>query len=231
MMRCKSVMVVALGILLGAMMLQAQVLAPPAPWRGAGPVPCVGVDGGIFKCAPAPRAIAVRAGHLFDSKSGQMLRNQVVVLMGDKITEVGPEGQVKIPTGAAAGKVLTEMLRSRYGIATENCVTHAQVSVNPQNMRIGEHTDWAGKFPFAGVGLPDNYSIPLASLYVFGFDYDSVFVRATGARWRGLDLAELKVARQAAAEGLETRRYRAILQHRYKDIASALKEKSAEVDQ
>src|SRR6202521_1491712 len=100
MMRCNSVMVVALGILLGAMMLQAQVLAPPAPWRGAGPVPCVGVDGGIFKCAPAPRAIAVRAGHLFDSKSGQMLTKQVVVLMGDRITEVGPEGQVKIPTGA-----------------------------------------------------------------------------------------------------------------------------------
>jgi imidazolonepropionase-like amidohydrolase len=100
MMRCKSVMVVALGILLGAMMLQAQVLAPPAPWRGAGPVPCVGVDGGIFKCAPAPRATAVRAGHLFDSKSGQMLTKQVVVLMGDRITEVGPEGQVKIPTGA-----------------------------------------------------------------------------------------------------------------------------------
>jgi len=100
MMRSKSVMVVALGILLGAIMLQAQVLAPPAPWRGAGPVPCVGVDGGIFKCAPAPRAIAVRAGHLFDSKSGQMLAKQVVVLMGDKITEVGPEGQVKIPTGA-----------------------------------------------------------------------------------------------------------------------------------
>src|ERR1700693_3734471 len=100
-MRCKSVMVVALGILLGAMMLQAQgVQAPPAPWRGAGPVPCVGVDGGIFKCAPAPRAIAVRAGHLFDSKSGQMLAKQVVVLMGDRITEVGPEGQVKIPAGA-----------------------------------------------------------------------------------------------------------------------------------
>jgi imidazolonepropionase-like amidohydrolase len=100
MMRSKSVMLVALGILLGAIMLQAQVLAPPAPWRGAGPVPCVGVDGGIFKCAPAPRAIAVRAGHLFDSKSGQMLAKQVVVMMGDRITEVGPEGQVKIPTGA-----------------------------------------------------------------------------------------------------------------------------------
>jgi N-acetylmuramoyl-L-alanine amidase len=158
----------------------------------------------------------------------------VYVNLNDSFLGVSFEGQtgaVEEVTAAqvAAGKVLTEMLRSRYGILTENCVTHAQVSVNPQNMRIGSHTDWAGKFPFGGVGLPDNYSIPLASLYVFGFEYDSVFLRATGVRWRGLDLAELQVARQAAAEGLETGQYRAILQHRYKEIASALKEKSQEV--
>ena len=130
----------------------------------------------------------------------------VYVNLNDSFLGVSFEGQ----TGAVdevtaaqvtAGKVLTEMLRSRYGIATEDCVTHAQVSVNPQNMKIGEHTDWAAKFPFAGVGLPDNYSIPLASMYVFGFDYDSVFLRATGTRWRGLDLAELRVARQAASGG------------------------------
>jgi hypothetical protein len=160
----------------------------------------------------------------------------VYVNLNDSFLGVSFEGQTGAvdevtPAQVTAGKVLTEMLRSRYGIATEDCVTHAQVSVNPQNMRIGAHTDWAGKFPFAGVGLPDNYSIPLASMYVFGFDYDSVFLRATGTRWRGLDLAELRVARQAAAEGLETRRYRAVLQHRYKDIRSALKEKSAEVNQ
>ncbi len=155
----------------------------------------------------------------------------VYVNLNDSFLGVSFEGQtgsIDEVTEAqiAAAKVLTEMLRSRYGIATEDCVTHAQVSVNPRNMLIGEHTDWAGKFPFAGVGLPDNYSIPLASLYVFGFGYDSVFLRMTGTRWRGLDLAELQVAKRAAAEGLETKRYRAILQHRYKDIESALKEKS-----
>ena len=156
------------------------------------------------------------------------------VNLNDSFLGVSFEGQTGAvdevtPAQISAGRVLTEMLRSRYGIAAENCVTHAQVSVNPQNMRIGVHTDWAGKFPFAGVGLPDNYSLPVASLYLFGFEYDSVFLRATGTRWRGLDLAEMQVARQAAAENLETRRYRAILQHRYKDIASALKEKSEEL--
>ena len=44
--------------------------------------------------------VAVRAGRLFDSKTGQLLTRQVVLLSGDRITEVGPEGQVKIPPGA-----------------------------------------------------------------------------------------------------------------------------------
>src|ERR1700727_2234240 len=109
------------------------------------------------------------------------------------------------------------MLRSLYGIAAEDCVTHAQVSVNPQNMRIGSHTDWAGKFPYAGVGLPDNYAIPIASMVVFGFQYDTVFLRVTGTRWRGLDLAELQVARQAAAEGLGAGKDPATPPHRYKE--------------
>ena len=37
---------------------------------------------------------------MFNSKTGQMLTKQVVVLAGEHITEVGPEGQVKIPPGA-----------------------------------------------------------------------------------------------------------------------------------
>src|SRR5438552_2712210 len=77
-----------------------QVQPPPAPWRGAGPPPCVGSDGGILKCAPPAAVIAVRAGRLFDSKTGQMLTRQVVLMQGERITDVGPEAQVKIPAGA-----------------------------------------------------------------------------------------------------------------------------------
>ena len=77
----------------------AQVQAPPAPWRGAGPTPCTGTDGGVYKCVPPPGPIAVKAGRLFDSKSGQMLTRQVVLISGERVTEVGPEGQVKIPAG------------------------------------------------------------------------------------------------------------------------------------
>jgi len=98
-MRCESTMA-AFGIVLSAATLCAQVQPPPAPWRGAGSPPCVGSDGGIHECPPSPRVIAIRAGRLFDSKSGQMLTRQVVVLFGERITEVGPEGHVKIPAGA-----------------------------------------------------------------------------------------------------------------------------------
>ncbi len=97
-MRCKSVLA-AFGVLLSATSLWAQVQAPPPPWRGAGAIPCVGPDGGVFQCPPAPRVVAVRAGRLFNSKTGQMLTRQVVLLSGERITDVGPEAQVKIPAG------------------------------------------------------------------------------------------------------------------------------------
>src|SRR5260370_33230945 len=86
------------GIILTVM--QAQVQVPPAPWRGAGKPPCVGSDGGVYQCPPAPRLFAVRAGRLFDSNSGSMLTRQVVIVSGERITEVGSESQVKIPAGA-----------------------------------------------------------------------------------------------------------------------------------
>ena len=97
-MRGKTVLAAAFGIL-SATTLWAQVQAPPAPWRGAGAAPCAGSDGGVYQCPPASRVIAVRAGRLFDSKTGQMLTRQVVLLSGERITEVGPEAQVKVPAG------------------------------------------------------------------------------------------------------------------------------------
>ena len=76
----------------------AQVAPPPAPWRGAGPTPCAGPEGGIYSCAPVLKVTAIRAGRLFDSKTGTMLSKQVILLSGDRISDVGPP--VKIPAGA-----------------------------------------------------------------------------------------------------------------------------------
>ncbi|HXB75411.1 MAG TPA: amidohydrolase family protein [Candidatus Acidoferrales bacterium] len=95
----KSMRAAVFGTLLSATAFWAQVQAPPAPWRGAGPVPCVGADGGVYRCPPAAGAIAVRAGRLFDTRTGRMLTRQVVLISGDRITDAGPEDRVRIPAG------------------------------------------------------------------------------------------------------------------------------------
>jgi imidazolonepropionase-like amidohydrolase len=103
MVRVKSVRAACVGAVLWSAFLQAQAPATPdrqrapEPWRFAGTRPCVGPEGGVLQCPPPARAVAVRAGRLFDSLSGQMLANQVVLVMGERITDVGPEGQVRIP--------------------------------------------------------------------------------------------------------------------------------------
>jgi imidazolonepropionase-like amidohydrolase len=44
--------------------------------------------------------VAIRAGRMFDSNTGQVSTKQVVIVQGERIMEVGPENQVKIPAGA-----------------------------------------------------------------------------------------------------------------------------------
>jgi len=48
--------------------------------------------------APPAQVIAIRAGRLFDSRSGSLVNNQVVLIRGDRIVDVGPA--VQIPSGA-----------------------------------------------------------------------------------------------------------------------------------
>jgi imidazolonepropionase-like amidohydrolase len=55
--------------------------------------PCLGAD--------TPKTVVVRAGQLFDGKSDQLVSNQVIVVQGDRIAEVGPAALVKVPVGAA----------------------------------------------------------------------------------------------------------------------------------
>jgi len=44
--------------------------------------------------APATQSIAVRAGRLFDSRTGTMLTNQIVLVRGDRIVDVGPSAAI-----------------------------------------------------------------------------------------------------------------------------------------
>jgi hypothetical protein len=126
------------------------------------------------------------------------------------------EGAVNLAQ-VRAGAMLTEMLRGRYPIRAGNCVTHAQVSVNPSNMLVGYHTDWAAGFPFEQLGLPDNYQQPLPSLWAFGFEYEPAWLASSGVRMSvGVELAEQDIARRAAASGMRPAAYRKALRERYR---------------
>src|SRR3981081_4902372 len=61
----------------------------------------------LFACSlataqtPSPdHWVAIRAGRLFDTKSAKLVSNQVVLIHGDRITEVGPAERVKVPADA-----------------------------------------------------------------------------------------------------------------------------------
>src|SRR5580700_3081440 len=71
--------------------------------------------------APADQVIAVKAGRLFDAKLGDMLSNQVVLIKGDRITDVG--ANLPIPAGAkvvdlSAATVLPGMIDTHVHVNT-----------------------------------------------------------------------------------------------------------------
>jgi imidazolonepropionase-like amidohydrolase len=71
-----------------ALVAVALALASPPLWaQGVG-----------HYLAPRDQVVAIRAGHLFDSHSGNLLDNQVVLVHGERIAEVG--SAIQIPSGA-----------------------------------------------------------------------------------------------------------------------------------
>jgi len=127
------------------------------------------------------------------------------------------------PAQVHAGRILTDMLRARYGIAAENCVAHGQVSVSPRTRQAGYHTDWAAHLPFQDLGLGDNYSRPLPSIVLFGFAADAALANDAGPLLRrALLAAEDQIQQEAETRGLAVDRYREILQARYRNTIKAL---------
>jgi hypothetical protein len=115
-----------------------------------------------------------------------------------------------------AGRLLTQILRSRYQIADANCVTHGLVSVNPGNMLICFHHDWARNFPFAAMGLSDKYKVAPASISEFGFTYDSETISMLGGSlWSGVKEAEEKFKRRADESNVKPDELRRQMRQRY----------------
>jgi hypothetical protein len=113
----------------------------------------------------------------------------------------GPDGINEAQIYAA--RVLTVVLRSKYGIEDANCVTHGLVSVNPSNKLMGYHTDWLAGFPFEALGLTNKYNTELVAISRFGFSYDQQYVRAGGGkRWPGLERSDGVLHEAAVVAGV-----------------------------
>jgi imidazolonepropionase-like amidohydrolase len=59
----------------------------------------LGIGGSCF-AAENRRTVAVHAGLLFDGKSDRLASKQVVIIEGERIAGMGPEGSIRIPAGA-----------------------------------------------------------------------------------------------------------------------------------
>ncbi len=80
------------------MRLQASIAAAiVAALVGMAGSPAVGQGVGKY-LAPRDQVVAIRAGKLFDARSGTLMPNQVIVIRGDRIADVG--ATVEIPAGA-----------------------------------------------------------------------------------------------------------------------------------
>ena len=94
--RCRVLFSLVLGFVAVIVfaMISAPLLAQTRP--EAGPF-----DASRLSMQPASaEGIAIRAGRLFDPRSGKNLANQVILIQGERIVEVGPADRVRIPQGA-----------------------------------------------------------------------------------------------------------------------------------
>lgn len=157
----------------------------------------------------------------------------VYVNLNDSFIGIAFEARMEQREGITAAQVsaarmLTELIRTRYAIKPENCVTHAQVSVVPQNMRLANHMDWAQGFPWESLNLPNNYRLPVPAVTAFGFEHDEVLTKASGGKdWPGLIEADKKLKAEAVTQAATEYRYRGMLRHRYQEIITELKRQQA----
>ncbi|HMF57270.1 MAG TPA: peptidoglycan recognition family protein [Pyrinomonadaceae bacterium] len=116
-----------------------------------------------------------------------------------------------------SGRLLTQILRSRYQIDDTDCVTHGLVSVNPSNMLICYHHDWVRNFPFEAFGLSNKYKVAPASVSEFGFNYDEeTLSKIGGSVWEGVGVGSNEFKKRAEQAGMTTDDLRRQMRERYR---------------
>lgn len=137
-MRLKSGFRIAGGFLVA---MSIALLGSLTPVLSQAPGTTVGTKAGFPP--QAGQVVAVRAGRLFDPKSGKNLTNQVILITGDRITDVGPN--VQIPAGATVidlsrATVLPGLIDGHMHLMSEGIRRHVPVSNDGKgNPNFGPH--------------------------------------------------------------------------------------------
>jgi hypothetical protein len=136
--------------------------------------------------------------------------------------DVAEGGEQLTEAQVLAGRLLTQVLRSRYQIDDADCTAHGLVSINPSSARIAFHHDWARGFPFEAMGLSDKYAVAPASVAELGFGYDPGLAALLGGRmWPGVAAGEEAFARRAEGQGREPEELRGRMQKVYRERMEA----------
>jgi len=89
--------------------------------------------------APADQVIAIRAGRMFDSKSGALLNNQVILIKGDRIANVG--SSLDVPAGArvidlSSATVMPGMIDAHVHVVTGGATPAQRALIALANAQI-----------------------------------------------------------------------------------------------
>jgi N-acetylmuramoyl-L-alanine amidase len=157
--------------------------------------------GDIYRIVRDDQA-ADHAGHSLwaDAKSIYVSLNEsfLGVCFESKFDGASSLDEILTPVQINSGRLLTDVLRSQYGIDDADCTTHGLVAVDHEKMLIARHHDWVRYFPFEAMGLSDKYSIQPPSMSDYGFTFnEEVLTKLDYKLWEGAVTAEKEFNRRA----------------------------------
>ncbi len=174
--------------------------------------------GDIYRIVRDDQA-AIHAGDSLwaDAKNTYVLLNESFLgvcfesrFEGESLDEILTTAQIN------AGRLLTDVLRSKYNIDDANCTTHGLVAVDEEKMLIARHHDWVRYFPFASMGLSDKYKVQPLHMTDYGFTYDEDVLKKIGHKlWEGAVTAEEEFNRRAERAGVSPDILRRKMRDRY----------------
>jgi imidazolonepropionase-like amidohydrolase len=131
--------------------------------------------GGSCLAAESQRAVVIHAGQLFDGKADGLASKQVIIIQGDRIVEVGPEGSVKIPAGAqeidlTTGTVLPGLIEGHnHMFKVEDHPGAGPFASVPAEVRPGTLFSW----PYLAILAAKNARLDLMSGFTTARDLSS----------------------------------------------------------